>query len=203
MDFIEFPKIARFNREVIITEKIDGTNAQVTWEPVFYDDPEPTVDRSLGVFAPTSGDTPMRLWVGSRNRWIVPGDDHFGFARWVYDHALPLYALGAGSHFGEWWGAGIGRRYGLTEKRWSLFNVERWGGERPECCHVVPELARGVLGLDVLQSTVMMRLQTLGSVAAPGFMNPEGIVIYHTAARTLFKATLQRDSEWKGATQAA
>jgi hypothetical protein len=29
MEFEEFPKIARLTRECVITEKIDGTNAQV------------------------------------------------------------------------------------------------------------------------------------------------------------------------------
>ena len=29
MEFQEFPKMARLTREVIVTEKIDGTNAQV------------------------------------------------------------------------------------------------------------------------------------------------------------------------------
>jgi hypothetical protein len=28
-EFVEFPKMARFAREIIVTEKIDGTNAQV------------------------------------------------------------------------------------------------------------------------------------------------------------------------------
>ncbi len=28
-DFVEFPKIARYSREVVVTEKIDGSNAQV------------------------------------------------------------------------------------------------------------------------------------------------------------------------------
>ena len=28
-DFAGFPKIARLNRQVIVTEKIDGTNAQI------------------------------------------------------------------------------------------------------------------------------------------------------------------------------
>ena len=28
--YIEFPKIARYSREVVVTEKIDGTNGQVS-----------------------------------------------------------------------------------------------------------------------------------------------------------------------------
>lgn len=28
-EFMQFPKMARYSREVIVTEKIDGTNAQI------------------------------------------------------------------------------------------------------------------------------------------------------------------------------
>jgi len=38
-----------------------------------------------------------------------------------------------------------------------------------------------------------------GSLAAPGFMNPEGIVSYHIAGNTGFKKTIEKDSEPKGA----
>ena len=52
----------------------------------------------------------------------------FGFARWVETNRERLITLlGPGLHFGEWWGSGIQRGYGLTkgDKRFSLFNVER------------------------------------------------------------------------------
>ena len=32
-----------------------------------------------------------------------------------------------------------------------------------------------------------------GRFAAPGYMKPEGIVIYHTQGHTLFKATFEDD----------
>ena len=44
----------------------------------------------------------------------------------------------------------------------------------------------------------MTELRRTGSVAAPGFMKPEGIVIYHTGTRTLFKKTFEKDAEGKG-----
>src|SRR6478609_4562760 len=115
-EFQEFPKMPRLSREVIITEKIDGTNAQVLITP--------------------EGE----IHAGSRTRWITPESDNFGFAAWVRDNREQLLQLGPGRHFGEWWGSGIQRRYGLTEKRFSLFNVKRWGESRPACCHVVPVL---------------------------------------------------------------
>lgn len=37
------------------------------------------------------------------------------------------------------------------------------------------------------------RLRTEGSVASPGFMQPEGVVVYMSAARKLFKVTLDGD----------
>lgn len=33
-----------------------------------------------------------------------------------------------------------------------------------------------------------------GSAAAPGFMDPEGVVVYVAAARTLFKKTIKGDA---------
>lgn len=41
-------------------------------------------------------------------------------------------------------------------------------------------------------------LRTNGSKVAPGFMKPEGIIIYHAAARSMFKVTLEKDDEPKG-----
>jgi hypothetical protein len=212
MKFVEFPKIARLNREVIVTEKIDGTNAQVT---IVRADLDGCCDECkagtsdcdvnpLKAFAYTASiihdGVLYRIYAGSRSRWIRPGDDNFGFAAWVSDNAEELVKLGEGSHFGEWWGKGIQRGYGLLEKRFSLFNVSRWAdpATRPKCCHVVPELGRGIIGHGIELSTIRERLATLGSSAAPGFMKPEGFVVYHTAAQTLFKVTLEKDEKPKG-----
>ena len=40
-------------------------------------------------------------------------------------------------------------------------------------------------------------LKLNGSYASPGFMSPEGIVIYHTQANFLFKKTFTKDAEGK------
>lgn len=197
--FVEFPKIARLSREVVITEKIDGTNAQVYIAPAgtFVDVASIVAEHEDG----------RVMLVGSRNRYITPAADNFGFARWVKEHADELWQLGEGRHFGEWWGSGIQRGYGLTngEKRFSLFNVARWAEmrdydkfpvDRPACCHVVPVLCRGTFSTEVV-GTQIERLRTLGSLAAPGFMKPEGLVIFHTASGQLFKKTLEKDEEPK------
>lgn len=173
MEFVEFPKIARYSREVIVTEKIDGTNAQI-----FIGED--------GSFA-----------VGSRSKFISPDADNHGFAKWAYEHKDELMQLGPGRHFGEWWGLGIQRGYGINEKRFSLFNVERWSESHPSCVHTVPVLWRGpfdALDMDGLLDT----LRQTGSSAAPGFMRPEGLVVFHLKGNVSFKKTLEKDNEYKG-----
>lgn len=178
-EFVAFPKIARWSREVVITEKIDGTNASVI-----------------------VSDDGAELWAASRSQVISPERDNFGWARWVQEHREELLKLGPGQHFGEWWGAGIQRQYGLAEKRFSLFNVHRWGdaATRPACCGVVPVLWRGPADdLGVVIPNTLDTLRATGSVVAPGFMKPEGIVIFHVAGGHLFKKTLDKDAQPKSA----
>jgi len=180
--FAEFPKISRLSRECIVTEKIDGTNGLVH------------VLEDGSVLA------------GSKSRYITPKEDNFGFARWVKEHEDELRTLGPGQHHGEWWGLGIQRNYGLTEKRWSLFQTSRWSDDRdtvkfpvnrPSCCSVVPILFRGLFDTTVINSCLDV-LKLNGSVAAPGFMKPEGIVVIHLASLVMFKKTIEKDEEWKG-----
>jgi hypothetical protein len=213
VEFQEFEKISRLNREVIVTEKIDGTNGQVHIRPAAGSALEMGYDTQIEV----NGE-PHYIRAGSRNRWVLHlgSDDNNGFGRWVHQHAHELAALGAGAHFGEWWGSGIQRKYGLTEKRWSLFNVGRWVDTHvppfapladkqqfaPQCCYVVPILSEGV-GLHHVVEHALSRLRTEGSAAAPGFMKPEGIVAFHTHSRTLFKVTLERDEEPKSMRKSA
>lgn len=194
MDFNAFPKIARLNREMVITEKIDGTNASIEIRQRLD-----SLSDKMAV-----GDAPLvaaigefDIYAGSRTRYITPESDNQGFAKWVKAHAEELIQLGPGQHFGEWWGQGIQRTYGLTEKRFSLFNVSRWTEKRPACCGVVPMLYQGAFDSAVVNATLTL-LGAQGSIVAPGFMKPEGIVVYHTAANQMFKVTLEKDSEWKG-----
>lgn len=184
MTFEAFPKIKRLSRECVVTEKIDGTNASVFIDPSMTATDAPPV-ASAGDFY---------LWAGSRSRWISPGKstDNFSFAAWVRDNAEQLVTLGVGRHYGEWWGHGIQRGYGQTRKRFSLFNAERWGDTRPECCDVVPVLYRGNFETTAVDYA-LDSLRVDGSRAAPGFMQPEGVIVYHTAARTMFKKTLEGD----------
>jgi len=110
MEFQEFPKIARLKREVLISEKIDGANTAI----VIADDGQ--------------------VYCQSRTKFITPQDDYKGFANWVEKNKSALIEqLGYGIHYGEWWGAGLGRGYGLNEKRFSLFNTHIWHTETEDC----------------------------------------------------------------------
>lgn len=136
----------------------------------------------------------------SRSRIITPENDNYGFAAWVKVNEETLKQLGPGYHYGEWWGQGIQRGYGLAEKRFSLFNTKAWGTTRPACCHVVPVLATW----NNFQAVEMalQRLRTEGSVAAPGFMRPEGVIAFHSASQQMFKVTLDKDEQPKGRPEA-
>lgn len=174
-DFIEFGKIPRLSRECFITEKIDGTNG------VIYIGEE-------GEFL-----------VGSKSRWLDEHNDNHGFYKWAMENKSELIKLGVGLHHGEWWGCGIQRGYGLKEKRFSLFNVSKWTDNdiRPKCCHVVPVLWHGTFDTDWV-NTWLLNLEERGSSAAPGFMKPEGVVIFHTAGNLYFKKTIEKDEMPKG-----
>lgn len=172
--FEAFPKIPRLTRECVITEKLDGTNAQVY------------ISEDLNT-----------VLFGSRNRWITPQDDNYGFAKWATANVDELKKLGPGRHYGEWWGQGIQRGYGLKEKRFTLFNVGRWENETlPACVSLVPVIYRGEFN-DAAVEHALNCLRNTGSVAAPGFMDPEGVVIYHTQSKQLFKKTLKGDETYK------
>lgn len=201
MDFTPFPKIGRLFRDIVITEKIDGTNACVIIEEGIYHDFEP------GLIATVLVDGQWySVGAQSRNKLIWPGKstDNAGFALWVRSNAeLLVAALGKGRHFGEWWGSGIQRNYGLDHKRFSLFNVGRYDVRdfravaRNLRLDVVPTLWSGPFSEDAIVGA----LETLrhgGSLAAPTFKRPEGIVVFHSSTGTLFKVTLENDEKPKG-----
>jgi hypothetical protein len=179
---------------MIISEKIDGTNGCV--------------------YVGEDGE----FLVGSRTRWITPEKDNHGFAAWAYEHKDELInGLGHGRHFGEWWGKGIQRNYGLAEKRFSLFNVQRWclfddepqriitGDPRqekyqerlPACVGLVPILYRGPFSTTIATCTLNDLVRN-GSSAVSGFMDPEGIVVHHVAGNVSFKKTISGDETYKG-----
>lgn len=188
MQFEAYPKIPRAEKvSCWITEKIDGTNGQILFD-----------------------DQTTEVRAGSRNRWCeVTGnarDDNFGFGRWVAENRDLLKRLGPGRHFGEWWGEGIGRRYGLTERRFWLFDRSRFAPEDIAergldkiGVGVVPMLATcSIADLASTMAWVDAKLMAEGSTAVPGWMQPEGYVVVF-AGGMKFKVT---DNGNKGKWQA-
>lgn len=162
-----------------MTEKMDGTNAQI----LILED--------------------GTVRAGSRNRWITPESDNFGFAKWVEDNKETLIrVLGPGRHYGEWVGRGIQCGYGLEDRWFYLFDTQ-YEGTNFEGLNIktVPILYKGIFSQEAINEKLEM-LRTDGSVAVPGFMNPEGVVIYMPQANTGFKITLNHDGIPKSLIQA-
>lgn len=176
IEFKPWPKTTRLFRNIVVTEKIDGTNAAIHI-------------------------TPDAVVAQSRTRIITPLDDNFGFAYWVEKHADVLRELlGEGTHFGEWWGGKIQRGYGVQGRRFSLFNTYKHAtvntavGDVPVT--IVPVLYEGPFSESAIRSA-LIELQHSGSVAAPGFMQPEGICVFHTASQIVQKVTLDKEDRGK------
>lgn len=215
MDFVAWPKLPRLHKDIVVTEKIDGTNAAIIVESI--PNPRPDLDveprTRISLYggekyepAQLAGADGSLILVGaqSRKRLITPEQDNFGFAKWVFDNAAELVeVLGVGRHYGEWWGSGIQRGYGLPKgsKRFSLFNVSRYTpiieGRAQSTSDstplidtlqlgVVPTLYQGPFSEQAIEDA-MQTLDELGSRASVGFKPAEGVVIFHEAAQQLFK----------------
>ena len=233
-EFEPWPKIPRLASPFIITEKIDGTNSAVLIVPLTEVDHWEIADGAIQLFNPEAGIAVGMVDQGgewfvvfaqSRKRFITPISDNFGFAAWVRDNAEALVSiLGPGRHFGEWWGNGIQRGYGLPkgERRFSLFNVTRynplasigdlydrsWPADDPSMEPLWPQLPG--LGLvpviDFEETDINLRyvadrvdyglksLELYGSRAVAGGFKAEGVVLFHERSRQTFKAFVD-DSE--------
>lgn len=195
VEFREWPKISRWNRDITITEKVDGSNACVI------------VSEDL-----------LTVAAQSRSKIITPETDNHGFARWVAENEEMLATtLGAGYHFGEWYGSGVQKRagYGLEKgvKKLALFNTARWMPTMEAHPYlydagldVVPVLWEGkaeTLNSGIAFATARLREEGSFVRSARGVrdVKPEGIIIYHHAANMSFKLTLEKDEEWKGRQQ--
>ena len=152
-EFQAWPKIPRWqNESYVITEKIDGTNGCIIvtdYGDVFAQSRSCILDESSA-------------------------GDNYGFCKWVKGNRDDLLKLGVGYHYGEWWGQGIQRNYGMTERVFSLFNI--WLPEWPECVRKVPVVEKTL-------DRALARIKEIGSVAAPGYMKPEGLVMAATQNR--------------------
>lgn len=207
MEFQTWPKTTRLMRDIVVSEKIDGTNSAIIFE-------ETDIDAGGNCFEHVIvGYETYCVGAQSRNRLIYPSDwkgdkssDNAGFARWVRANAEDLFSmLGPGRHFGEWWGQGIQRNYGLDHKRFSLFNTDKWSKIKGEsevqfvgdaAISGVPVLYEGVFSEDAIKRA-LVDLQELGSHASPGFPNAEGVCVYHTQSKQVYKVTLDNNDAGK------
>jgi hypothetical protein len=212
-DYPKFRPIPRLHRKIVITEKVNGSNGLVEVTEIDLDTLDGPLDGIGAVIHTVEGPTYL-VRAGSRNRWLSPDNDNFGFAKWVWESARELSNLGVGKHYGEWFGKGIQSGYGLDEKRFALFNVNRWYNPRdPEVtpayleqfpkAQPIPELATltvvPVISIidgkytNIAVDEALHTLESEGSFIAPGFKDPEGIVVWHDAAGAYFKATIKND----------
>lgn len=159
MDFESFGKILHIGKLYMsITQKLHGSNAQVY------------------IYKDENGE--LQIKTGSRSRWVVEGDDNYGFAKFCAESRSELIELlGEGRHYGEWCGPGINSGEGLKDKTLCIFNWRRWIGKTlPPRVTTVPILYKGQISLDAINEA-MEKLKTQGSMLCPGFMKPEGVVI--------------------------
>lgn len=196
--FVEWPATPRFFRDVVITEKIDGINAAIHIKEVDkpdWDQTDYTIIRANLKWYYVAAQT--------RTHLITRKKDTAGLAFWVDYNAFELFKiLGPGTHFGEWWGAGIGRGYGCTGNTFSLFNTARWKDVSSylRFGHLtsVPVLYEGHMHPQLVSAS-LEALQLYGSAAAPGYRKPEGVCLFHTASNQIFKATIENDAKGKKA----
>lgn len=168
----------RFHKGLTITEKIDGTNACI----VIWDG---------------------KVQAQSRKRMITPGDDNYGFARWVYDNAGVLTdTLGYGYHYGEWFGEGIQKNpLGVEGKRFALFHATKYTEDngyelnKVDGLETVPLLFHGQADIYTILRTVM-QLKEHGSqvMGVKGETKPEGVIVWHRETQQKYKILLEGDA---------
>lgn len=199
LEFQAWPKIPRWSNETVtITEKIDGTNAAVIILP-YSEEHEELIASGYAQSIFNSDENRLTFATQSRKRFIKPGKDtdNAGFASWAWGNDLELVqALGYGKHYGEWWGRGIQRSYDMNTKMFSLFSPWRYDdGERDfgvDNLSVVPVIFKGAASNAATESSLNY-LRDNGSLAAPGYMRPEGIIIQSALARSTYKAFVDDD----------
>jgi hypothetical protein len=214
VEFIKWDSTARLFRDVIITEKLDGTNACVVIERIDPSESKPMPNRALRVL--NQDGIHYAVYAQSRNRLITPDSDNAGFAKWVEKNYQELfYVLGEGRHYGEWWGQGIGRKYDMKDKVFSVFNTAAWYSENMGTVatradramqvkaniEAVPVIAQIQFNEEEIRRHAE-NLYQRGSVATlthtgERFAKPEGICIYHKAADTVFKYTFDNNDRHK------
>ena len=185
VNYNSFPSIERLeNIYCIISEKIDGTNSLIE-----------------------INETNVRF--GSRNRYISFSDDNAGFANFFKDYEARFedaakdittdesYPLRI---YGEWFGCGIQRGYGLKDKFFMPFNS--FYSEKLIEYQVPNVIAPNIMytgkfSMEVVD-TCMQQLKLNGSGVVKDYKQPEGIVIFFPKYNFRLKETFD-GAKWKDA----
>lgn len=177
---VEFEAWAKIPRavlgDVVITEKIDGTNACVIIK-----------DGEI-------------VGIQSRKRMLNVGkeNDNYGFATHVMENKERFLGLGEGRHYGEWAGIGIQKNpHNLDAKYFFLFNTLRWGAHNnpPEGIKVVRVIHQGEYTRAVIDG-VMNKLKDDSEDA--GYI-AEGIVVFFPKLKAMEKHTFKYSKgKWLG-----
>lgn len=207
IEFQAWPKTPRLFRDIVITEKVDGTNSAVIIEEI---NPELDYEAEGDPFVLAQverGGSTYAVAAQSRNRLIFPGKttDNHGFAGFVQENAEQLFdLLGPGRHYGEWWGKGIQGRYSVNFKGFALFNTEKhedlyeWFRDTSigdVLVEAMPVLYKGPYSEQKIRET-LSELNTNGSLVS--FRDKaEGIVVFHTQSRKVYKVTLDGNDKGK------
>ena len=200
MEFKAFEKIPRFqNITMQVTQKIHGTNAAIHIQCLGDNTPSNQVQalQTHSMYMLIDG-TWYQLKTQSRNKFIIPGDDNYGFASFVFANAKEfIKKLGEGIHYGEWAGPGINSGEGLKEKTFVLFDFWKYPPERPlpPQTVVVPVLYEGPFDGFYIER-VELDLKVGGSKLVPGFMRPEGVVVTVLGKR-LKRVFEPEETKWK------
>jgi hypothetical protein len=195
VDFKAYPKTHRIGTEqYTITEKVDGTNGVVYVHKAKPADFRVGKDRSY-------------VKAGSRSRWLEDDGskkwDNHGFGEWVMENERALIELPEGFHYGEWYGRGINRNYGLKDRRFMLFDYARYDklitnnnilGDLIETETVLAD----VVTYDYLSIAIKLNsacLSVEGSVHVRGFSDPEGLIIRSKLRPAVYKYIIRKDEE--------
>ena len=186
-EFIKWSKTPHWDIvRLRITQKLDGTNAQILIED----------NQPYGL---------TRIRAGSRTRWLgeitrtnkkhkdgtpyvnETVDDNHGFYKWVMENKEELIEkLGPGRYYGEWCGPGIQNGENLTERGLFLFYPPKNCETLPNGVHLVPEIFNELINLTSISAAIhstRYSLQLLGTQIHNSLLiknptvKPEGLII--------------------------
>lgn len=221
--FRKWSSTPRWHKGLRVYEKIDGTNGCVIVQRVGLTDLGMVPKDAVAVLDDSQE---FGYWVRaqSRSRIITPGNDNFGFAKWVHDNSWALaHVLDQGYHYGEWFGEGIQKNpLGIEGRRFYLFHAWYWA--RPE--NALKLSQSGVTGLGhvpvlhdpdthgeatwetipaIMDDLAWYGTKVEGAVGVvsgyahePDTMaRPEGIIVWHKDTQQKYKILLDNDSVHK------